>query len=714
MQDEDKVEVPTWPPRAELKVLNHDLVRVDARAKVTGAARYTHDIRVEGMAYARLLLAPVPALKITKLDMAPALKVPGVLAVVVIEDKRTRWLGEPIAAVAATTPERAEDGLRAIVLEYEREGWVVNEAQALAPGAPKVHAKEAKVTTDGDRDKSDKACAGAAASIEETYTVPVQHHACLETHGVVVDYMGGDEAVVYCSTQHTFSFAGDAAKALDLKSNRVTGIVEYMGGGFGAKFGLGAEGLAACRLSKEIKRPVHLMMSRRDEFLAAGNRSGGKVKLKLAAAADGKLVGLVAERRKFGGIGEGSMTKLPFIYAVEESYSSTVPVYTNTDSNRAMRAPGHPQGAFAMESALDELAYKVGIDPLAMRIKNLKDPVWHRQLERVAKEIGWYEHPHRDKPGDPKASECIGIGFGIARWGGGGGEGTEVEVRIEKDGSVTASVGTQDLGTGSRTYVAAITAEEFGLRLADVTARIGSTKLGSATGSGGSTTTGSLAPAVKVAAANAARAFRAKLAPVFGIDGTRLKFVGGQVVDEKGEKPALAWKQACGMLPAEGLSAKGEWSRAANKSLAANGVHGAQAAKVRVDTNTGRVHVLEMIAMQDCGLPLNRVAVVSQTNGGMIQALSYALFEERLLDPELGIMLNPSFEAYKLVGSLEMPLMRTILDDEDGRGVIGVAEATCIPGHSAIVNAVHNACGARIRELPLTPDKLLAALGKVV
>jgi len=279
---------------------------------------------------------------------------------------------------------------------------------------------------------------------------------------------------------------------------------------------------------------------------------------------------------------------------------------------------------------------------------------------------------------------------------------------------VTASVGTQDLGTGTRTYVAAITAEEFGLKLADVTARIGSTKLGRATGSGGSTTTGSLAPAVKVAAYNAAKALRAKLAPVFGVAAARIEFKDGQVRDSQGEKPVITWKQACGMLPAEGLSATGEWSRAANKSLAATGVHGAQAAKVRVDTRTGRVQVLEMIAMQDCGLPLNRISVVSQTNGGMIQALSYALHEERLIDSELGIMLNPSFESYKVSGSLEMPMMRTIIDDEDERGVIGVAEATCIPGHSAIANAVFNACGARVRDLPLTPDKILAALGKVV
>lgn len=714
MQDEStRPDAPAWPPRAKLAILNHDLVRVDARAKVTGAARYTHDVRVSGLCYARLLLAPVPALRITKVDVSAALKVPGVLGAVVLEEKRTRWLGEPIAAIAATTPDRAEDGLRAIVLEYEAEPWAIDEAQASASDAPKVREKPGKTAVDGDLDAAEAACGQGAQVVDEVYRLPVQHHVCLETHGVVVDYRGGDEAVVWCSTQDTFSFAEDAAQELGLKSNQVEGRVEYMGGGFGAKFGLGIEGLAACRLSKQLRRPVHLLMTRKDEFLAAGNRTGAKIRLKLAASADGKLVGMVADGVKFGGLGDGSLVRLPFVYDVPVAYCRRAPLHMNLDSNRAMRAPGHPQGAFAMESALDELAYALGLDPLAMRILNIKDPVWHRHLERVAREIGWYEHPHRTKPGDPAARECVGIGFAVARWGGAGDKGTDVEIRIERDGSVTASVGTQDLGTGTRTLVAAITAEELGLELSDVTARIGSTKLPSATGSGGSTTTGSLAPAVKVAAFEAARAFAEALAPVFGVEAARLVFRAREVADVQGVKPSLSWAQACGNLQKDGLRVSGSWSRAAQKSLAASGVHGAQAAKVRVDTETGRVHVLEMIAMQDCGLPLNRRSVVSQTNGGMIQALSYALHEERLIDPELGLMLNPSLETYKVAGSLEMPLMRTILDDEDQRGVIGMAEATIIPGHSAIANAVHNACGARVRSLPLTPDKVLEALGKV-
>jgi xanthine dehydrogenase YagR molybdenum-binding subunit len=706
----DDVSGPAWPPFAELKVLNHDLLRVDARAKVTGKARYTHDVRAEGMAFARMLLSPVPNMSIQKVDLSAALKVPGVLGAIVIESQRTSYLGQPIAAIAATTPERAEDGLRAIVLEYKSEPWAVDHAQATAANAPKLRKKEPKAATDGDRAKAEAALAGSAAVVEADYSVPVQHHVCLETHGVVVDWKGGEEATVYCSTQGTFTFHGDAAEELGLKASQVTGIVEYMGGGFGSKFGLGAEGQAACKLSKQLKRPVHLMLTRSDEFLTGGNRSGARMSIKLGASKDGKLTGMISNRFKHGGLGDGSLAGHPYIYKVEEAFSSTIAVPMNLDRNRAMRAPGHPQSSFGMESSIDELAYKLGLDPLEMRKTNLRADVYHRQLDRVASEIGWATHPNKTKPGDPKSPLCVGIGFAVATWGGGGGKECEVEVRIDRDGSVTTSVGTQDLGTGSRTYVAAITAEELGLKLEDVGTRIGSTRLGNANASGGSTTTASLAPAVKDAAFNARIAFAEKLSSTLGVEAARVKFAGGQVMDAGGVKPSLTWKQACATLPAEGLRAQGEWK----PGLSASGVHGAQAAKVEVDTQTGRIRVLEMVAMQDCGLPLNRKGVTSQVNGGMIQALSYALLEERIVDPVLGMSLSANLEDYKLAHSHEIPKMKVIIDDEDTRGVIGMAESAIVPGHTAIANAVFNACGARLRDLPMTPDKVLAALGKVV
>ncbi|HEV8111311.1 MAG TPA: xanthine dehydrogenase family protein molybdopterin-binding subunit [Planctomycetota bacterium] len=700
-----------WPPRAELTVLNHDLPRVDGPAKVSGRARYTHDVRLPGMLYARVLCCPLPCAEVT-LDLAPARKIPGVEGVIELMTGKTGYLGQPVAAVAARTPEQAEDGLRAIVLTLVPKPWAVDHAQATAEGAPKAgrNGNVSKENVAGDAKDAEAAIAGADAVVEATYTLPVQHHACLETHGVVVDYRGGDQATVYCSTQGTFTVLDDAPGELGLKSSQVTAIVDHMGGGFGSKFGIGIEGKAACMLSKQLGKPVHLMFDRADEFVTAGNRSGSRQTLRAGASRDGKLLGFVGDVTKLGGTGGGSFPGgRPYIYSFEKSCVRVRSVYTHTDSARAMRAPGHPQASFAMESLVDELAAKLAIDPLEFRKRNLKDPVYRRHLDAVAREIGWPDHPNKTAPAALADGIGVGIGFAVSTWGGGGGDGCEVDVRIDRDGSVVASVGTQDLGTGVRTYVAAIVAEEFGLPLDAVVARIGDSRLASATPSGGSTTTASLAPSVKNGAAKLRGMFAERLAKTMGVDEARLRFAGGRVADEQDAKKSLSWQQACAVLGQEGLSARGTHQ----SDLAANGIHGAQAAKVRVDTLTGRIEVLKMVCMQDCGLPLNRMAIRSQIQGGMVQALSYGLLEERVIDPQSGWALNANLEDYKIAHPLEIPEMVALVDDEDARGVIGLAEATVIPGHGAIANAVFNACGARIRDLPMTPDKVLAALGKV-
>jgi xanthine dehydrogenase YagR molybdenum-binding subunit len=700
-----------WPPRAALTVLNHDLPRVDGPAKVSGRARYTHDVRLPGMLYARVLCCPLPCAEVT-LDLAPARKIPGVEGVIELMTGKTGYLGQPVAAVAARTPEQAEDGLRAIVLTLVPKPWAVDHAQATAEGAPKAgrNGNVSKENVAGDAKDAEAAIAGADAVVEATYTLPVQHHACLETHGVVVDYRGGDQATVYCSTQGTFTVLDDAPGELGLKSSQVTAIVDHMGGGFGSKFGIGIEGKAACMLSKQLGKPVHLMFDRADEFVTAGNRSGSRQTLRAGASRDGKLLGFVGDVTKLGGTGGGSFPGgRPYIYSFEKSCVRVRSVYTHTDSARAMRAPGHPQASFAMESLVDELAAKLAMDPLEFRKRNLKDPVYRRHLDAVAREIGWPDHPNKTAPAALADGIGVGIGFAVSTWGGGGGDGCEVDVRIDRDGSVVASVGTQDLGTGVRTYVAAIVAEEFGLPLDAVVARIGDSRLASATPSGGSTTTASLAPSVKNGAAKLRGMFAERLAKTMGVDQARLRFAGGRVADEQDAKKSLSWQQACAVLGQEGLSARGTHQ----SDLAANGIHGAQAAKVRVDTLTGRIEVLKMVCMQDCGLPLNRMAIRSQIQGGMVQALSYGLLEERVIDPQSGWALNANLEDYKIAHPLEIPEMVALIDDEDARGVIGLAEATVIPGHGAIANAVFNACGARIRDLPMTPDKVLAALGKV-
>jgi xanthine dehydrogenase YagR molybdenum-binding subunit len=251
----------------------------------------------------------------------------------------------------------------------------------------------------------------------------------------------------------------------------------------------------------------------------------------------------------------------------------------------------------------------------------------------------------------------------------------------------------------------AIVAEELGLDMPDVKENIGDSRLGNANYSGGSSTAGSLSPAVKVAAMSAKAEMAKLIAPLLGAHPDDLVFAN-RTVSANGK--TLDWKQACSALSAAGISARGEWK----PGLSTGGAHGACFAEVEVDTETGHTQVLRIISVQDCGLPLNRLAVESQINGGMVQGIGMALLEGRVMDPVLGVMVNSSFMDYKMPGCLEMPReMRPLIDDDDPRQlVVGVGEPPSIPPASAVANAVFNACGVRVRELPITPDKILMGL----
>ena len=705
-----------WPARDKRSLLGTDIPRVDGPEKVSGRAVYTQDVRLPGMAWGRLIPSPVAGGRV-KVDLAPALALDGVLVGVVLGET-VRYLGQPVAAIAAENSDLLEDALRAVVVEVLEEAWALTPEQSLADGAPKVgrRGNRSGERTRGDRADALRAMEDCAAVAEGTWSLPVQHHLCLETHSAVVDYRGGDEATVYLSTQGTYGCSFEAAEELGLKSGNVRLVCEHMGGGFGSKFDLGVEGLAACRLGKQLKRPVRVANSRRDEFLFAGNRSGSRQHIQLGANKTGDLLAIVGEVERFGGIGRGAHPGLPYIYEVVESSVTSSSVHTSTDSSRAMRAPGHPQACFAMEGAVDLLAIELGIDPLLMRKRNLSSEVHHRQLERVGELIGWRTHPHKRAPARPAAGELsVGIGFAVSTWGGGGRRGAEAEVRVERDGSVSVASASQDLGTGTRTHMAIVVAECLGLSVEDVTVRIGDSHLPRSVTSGGSVTTACLAPAVQDAVTQVRDAFIQHISQTLDIPAGLLHLESGRVLGPAHRElpglptAGLSWGEACALLGAGGLSATGKFQR----DLADSGVHGAQAARVEVDTGTGRLRVKEFACVQDCGLALNRLAVLSQISGGIVQALSYGMFEERVLDGDLGLLLSGDMDNYKVAGCGEMPTIFAEIDAEDERGVIGVGEPPTIPGAAAIANAIHNACGARLFETPFTPDRVLAALARV-
>ncbi|HEX5604734.1 MAG TPA: xanthine dehydrogenase family protein molybdopterin-binding subunit [Pyrinomonadaceae bacterium] len=697
---------PGWGPNDKHKLLNQRYTRVDGPLKATGAAKYTYDQRLPGMLYARVLRSPHAHARITKLDTDAALKIPGVKAIIPAPLTEVRFAGAPVAAVAATTPEIAGDALRAIKVTYEVLPHVVHAHHAIRPDAPKVLADEnnlAEKAKNGDAQKAEAAFATADAIIEGEYFTARIHHVCLETHGMVVDYRGGDSATIYASTQGTFTIHEDAAKELGLPINAVTTTVEHMGGGFGSKFGLGLEGLLACRLSKQTQSPVKLMFTRYDEFVMAGNRSGSWQKLKAGVKNDGTIVALQARQYRLGGVGQGSQAGQPFIYRMGDTYREVYALHTNEDSSIAMRAPGFPQASFAVETLVDELAYKIKMDPVEFRKKNLRDEVYHRQLERGAREIGW--SGRNPVAGGNAGPLKRGMGCAVGTWGGGGNNQCKVDVTISRDGSVLVAVGTQDLGTGTRTYTRAIVAEELGLGIKDVKERIGNSKLGAANPSGGSTTAPSLSPSVKDAAIKARMLMAERVAPLLGNPKPEeVLFADAKV---SANSKTLSWQQAAATLPAAGITSHGEW----RADLQARGIHGVCFAEVEVDVETGHVKPIKMVHIQDGGLPLNRLTMESQINGGMIQSLGMALWEGRVMDEQLGMMLNPGMGDYKVPGSLEMPEMVPIIDDEDKReAVIGIAEGCIIPALGALANAVFNATGVRVRETPITPDKILMGL----
>jgi xanthine dehydrogenase YagR molybdenum-binding subunit len=549
--------------------------------------------------------------------------------------------------------------------------------------------------------------AEAEATIEQTYRVPVQTHSCLETHGAVARW-DGYNLTVWCSTQGIVGVRDDLAKLFEVPNDRVRVICQHMGGGFGSKFGAGVEGRAAAQLAKLAGRPVKLMLSRKEEQLCAGNRPSGVMTIKMGAAGNGKLTAFQSSSYGTGGVGGVGNIPLPYVYSVPNVKVELQNVHINAGAARAMRAPGHPVAAFAMDSAMDELAEALGMDPLEFRRRNesFQNEIRLKEYDIGAKRIGWERR--NAVPGSGKGPLKRGIGMGCGLWGGGGGKGTFVEITLNPDGSVDAKCAVQDLGTGTRTILAMAVAEELGLGMADVRSHIGDTDYPPGTGSGGSRTAPSLIPAAKTAARAAKEKLFNYLAPVLGVDAATLEARDGRV-HVKGNGRSWAWREVTAQLGAHPVVVTME----RDDGYHGNGVAGVHFVEVAVDTETGRIQPIKVVAVHDCGLVVDKLTAESQVNGGVIGGISYALLEDRVLDEATGHMVNPNMEAYKVAGAFEMPEIEAIMMDMPERGVIGLGEPPAIPITGAMANAVYNAIGARVREFPMTPDKVLAALGKV-
>lgn len=753
-------EPPVWPINDKLKVIGKRVTRIDALEKVTGKAIYTSDIKLPGMLYAKILRSNVPHATISSIDISKAKSLPGVHAIHLIENSpkegeenstdkypMVKYVGQPLAGVAAESLEIAKEAVSLIKVNYEKKPFVIDLEAAMELNAPIVFDAPITKQQDGgdvgethDGSKGEGNVRGPSTSsffggprgnleegfkeadvvVERTYRTQVHTHMPLETHGVVVDW-NADVMTVYASTQNTAAVRNEMASVFNLPKSKVRVICEFMGGGFGAKHSAGSFGPMAANLAKKTGRPVWLMLDRQEEHLAEGNRPNSIQYLKIGAKKDGTLTGI--QQRSHGtagvGLGAGVGRIAQILYTCPNFATEQYDVLTNAGPGAAWRAPGNVQGAFGLEQAIDEIAEKLNLDPLSYRDHIDTSEVRKVERQRGAELFGW----SRRKPaGSSKGVVKKGLGVGQSTWPRFVSLDSSVEIKIHKGGGVEIRSSVQDIGTGTKTILAQVVAEELGLQVKDIKVNIGDTFFPVGPGSGGSVVTGSITPPTRNAAFEAKTALLKLVAKKWETDSSELVMADGQVNHKTNTDLKMSFKEATKLMRTSQIS------KIASRSddyggfqqpwgLAYGDLGSVQFAEVSVNTDTGFVKVDRVVAAHSCGRPLNIGQLESQINGGVIQGVSYALYENRVMDNSTGHMMNANVDQYKVPFSMEIPEIETVIVEEySGRSstdAYGIGEPANIATAAAIANAVYNAIGVRLYEIPITPSSILKALSKV-
>src|SRR5437868_10690232 len=727
------------PSAADFTEIGRSRRRVDGLQRVTGRARYTQDVYLPGMLYARVLRSPYPRARVRRIDTRKAEKLPGVRAILhrfnapkaafrgeeTIFREEVRFVGDEVAAVAADDEQTAVEALRLIEVDYELLPHVVDLEEAIGDMAPRLdtdgNVAEAATHKRGD-DK--RALKEDDFVVVATYRTSTQVHNSIETHGAVAAW-DGDQLTVYESTQHTFGVRQGLRTALKLPFSKIRVLCDYMGGGFGSKGSAGKYSIIASLFSMQLGRPVRCILTREEENIAAGNRSATLQQLRVGGKG-GRIIAL--EHTSWANVGQGKWVANPTgptntLYDIANLSSKSYKVVTNAGSLSAFRAPGYVEGTFALESAIDELAEKMGVDPLVLRRKHAASPkepmVGKRYSDKHliecyrigAAEIGW---PRRRRAGGIRGSaphRRRGIGMATQIWGGGGGPPAYATVHVNPDGTVVLTTGSQDIGTGTRTVLAQICADELGVDLDDVQVRLGDTDSPYGPISAGSLTTASVGPAVRIAARDAKEQLLGAAAGVLETPKAELRLEGGVVVT-KGARTPLS--EILGKVDNNTVIGKG--GRHPNDPELSLRTFGAHFAEVEVDMRTGELDVEHIVAVHDIGPMVNPLTTRSLVDGGGLQALGFALSEERFLDRATGRVMNANLENYKVPTVKDVPAKITVkfVDRPDRKannlGIKGLGEPPIIPTAAAIANAVANATGARVRHAPLTRARVLEAL----
>lgn len=704
-----------WPDADKRTFIGKRISRIDGPQKVSGRAKYSFDVNRPGMLFGKMVRSPHAHAKVKSIDTSAAEAMPGVKAIHVIAQPGTpaeelNWAGASVVALAAIDEPTAEDAMRAIKVEYEILPHLVIDTDTKNAGEFAKPANENKV---GDPDKG---FSEAEVTIEGSYGLPVITHCCLEPHGSVMQW-DGDNVLANLSTQAVSGSVAQIARPLEIPATSVRVQQDHIGGGFGSKFGPDEWDITAARLSKKAGgKPVKMFNPRDAELMVAGARPSDYAKVKIGLKKDGTITAWESQSWGSGGIGGGGSPPLPYIFNVPNQRKQHTNIVNHVGSARAWRAPNHPQAAAITMTALEDAAAALNMDPYDFFLKNIeltgqRAQIYSDELKIAADMIEWKKnwHSRGDKtPGPIKR----GLGLSIHTWGGLG-HASDCDLTIQPDGSVELKMGTQDLGTGTRTALDIIVADTLGIPMDAVKISIGDSKFPASGGSGGSTTIGGISASSRRASLDALDQIFAKAAPSLDAKPEDLEAVGGMIRVKSDPGKSMTWAQACSKLGATPLTVRGK--NPGPGTLMNQGVGGAQMADVSVDVETGVVRINKMVAVQDCGLIIDLKTAESQVYGALIMGVCYALYEEKIMDAKTGRMLNPNMEFYKLagigdIGELKVHMMTGKGYDE--RGVIGLGEPPVVSPGAVISNAVANAIGVRVPYLPLTPDRVLEALEK--
>ena len=771
-----------WPAADQRKLIGKRISRVDGPDKVSGRAKYTYDVHRPGMLYGSVVRCPHAHAKVKSVDTAAAEKMPGVVAVHVIQEpgSEIHWAGDDIVVVAAVDEPAARDAARAVKVEYEplphfvddftrppnvpedrgpleREDFIsmlrnqMPEPQIIAQvkergitfkvepdliqqlrqnqvgegvisalqSAPVKEAAEkprSPYRKEADQTKGDVDAAFKEAEVvsEGVYGCPVITHCCLESHGSIAEWPDSEHMFAHISTQNVSGLAGQYAQALKIPAGNVHVHQDHIGGGFGSKFGVDRWGAYTAQVSRKAGgKPVRYMLERDAELEVAGCRPSAHARVRVGAKKDGTLLAWESESWGTGGPGGGGPPPMPYVIDIPNQRKQHVAVLTNIGPARAWRAPNHPQGCLITMAALDDTAAKLNMDPVELLLKNIeltaRPEVYREELKIASDLMGWKQNWRPRGQGGSGAVKR-GLGVAIHTWGGRG-HASHCALTIHPDGSVDIKMGTQDLGTGTRTAILMVAGDTLGLPIEKIQLNIGDNQYPPDGGSGGSTTIGGVSSSTRRAAVDARDQLFAKVAPALKAQPEELEVVNETIRVKSNPSQSMSWKDACARLGTQAIQVVGE--NPGPGDLISSGVGGAVMADVSVDTETGVVKMNKMVCAQDCGLIINMKTAESQVYGAMIMGIATTLYEEKVMDPTTGRMLNPNMDFYRLAGIGDIPeLVVHMMTGKgyDERGPIGLGEPPTVGPMAAISNAVANAIGVRVPFMPITPDRVIAAL----